>query len=212
MILNFKLTDSCVVHLINCDPLLGKVIKKIGDYSLETNDNYYIKLTKSIVGQQLSLKAKETIWCRIDKIFKDITPQNILSVPNEKLREAGVSYAKISYIKGLSDAILNDSLDLSTLKNQTNEEVLKTLTGIKGIGKWTAEMFLIFSLGRLDVFSVDDVSLRRAIKWLYGFTENPTKDEMYKISKKWTPYCSIASLYLWAAVDSGLINEPLLGI
>jgi DNA-3-methyladenine glycosylase II len=102
MVINFKLTDSCIVHLVNSDPLLGKVIEKIGDYSLELNENYYLKLTKSIVGQQLSLKAKETVWSRVEGICKEITPHNILSVADEQLRAAGVSFAKISYIKGLS--------------------------------------------------------------------------------------------------------------
>lgn len=207
MVLDFKLTDPCIVYLINSDPLLGKVIRKIGDYSLNINENYFLKLTKSIVGQQLSLKATETIWSRVEGLCEEITPQNILSIPDEQLRAAGVSFSKISYIKGLSESILNDIIDLNHIKNLTNEDILQTLISIKGIGKWTAEMFLIFSLGRLDVFSVDDASLRRAIKWLYGFTENPTKAQMYSISKKWAPYCSIASLYLWASIDDGLVNE-----
>jgi len=208
MTLTFKLHDSCILHLIDSDPPLGKIIEKIGDYTLHLDENYYLKLTKSIIGQQLSLKAKETIWSRIEGLSKEITPQNVLLIPDEQFRTAGVSFAKISYIKGLSEGFLNDSIDLKNINSQTNEEILQILTSIRGIGKWTAEMFLIFSLGRLNVFSVDDASLRRAIKWLYSFTENPTKGEMYSISKRWTPYSSIASLYLWAAVDNGLINQP----
>ncbi|QUH21248.1 DNA-3-methyladenine glycosylase family protein [Alkaliphilus sp. B6464] len=208
MIINFKQTDPCIIYLVNSDPLLGKVIKKIGDYSLELDKNYYLKLTSSIVGQQLSNKAKSTIWSRVETLCKEISPQNIIAIPDEQLRMAGISFAKISYIKGLSQEILNGNINLNNMKNQTNDEVLQTLTSIKGIGKWTSEMFLIFSLGRLDVFSADDASLRRAIKWLYSFKENPTKDEMNNVSKQWIPYCSIASLYLWASVDSGLINQP----
>lgn len=207
MVINFNLTDSCMVNLANSDPLLGKVIKRIGDYSLELSEDYYLKLIKSIIGQQLSLKAKETIWHRVESICEEITPQTILSVKDTELRAAGISFAKISYIKGLSKEILNNRIDLENIELKHNQEILKILTGVKGIGRWTAEMFLIFSLGRLDVFSADDVSLRRAIKWLYGFNENPTKIEMIHISEKWNPYYSIASLYLWAAVDTGLINE-----
>ena len=207
MIINFKQTDPHIMYLVSSDPLLGKVIKKIGDYSLELDENYYLKLTSSIVGQQLSNKAKATIWNRVEMLCKEISPQNIIAIPDEQLRMAGLSFAKISYIKGLSQEILNGNIDLNNIKNQTNDEVLQTLTSIKGIGKWTAEMFLIFSLGRLDIFSTDDASLRRAIKWLYGFKENPTKAELYSISEKWYPYGSIASLYLWASVDGGLINQ-----
>lgn len=101
MVLNFKLTDSCIAHLINSDLLLGKVIEKTVNYSIKLNENYYLKLTKSIVGQQLYLKAQETLWGRVEDVCKEITPQNILSITDEQLKVAGISLAKISYIKGI---------------------------------------------------------------------------------------------------------------
>jgi len=172
------------------------------------NDDYYLKLVQSIVGQQLSIKAKETIWNRVESLCEAITPKDILNISDIDLRNVGISYSKISYIKGLSQMIVDNNINFNNIKNYNDEEVLNLLTSVKGIGKWTAEMFLIFSLGRLDVFSVDDASLRRSVKWLYSFKENPTKSQLYTISKQWHPYRSIASLYLWAAVDRGLITQP----
>jgi len=195
------------MYLINSDPLLAKLIKAVGSYTLELNDNYYIKLIQSIVGQQLSIKAKETIWSRVEALCENITPINILNISDMSLRNAGISFSKISYIKGLSEKVIQQNLDFQNIESLSNDEIIKILTSVKGIGKWTAEMFLIFSLGRLDVMSLEDAGLRRAIKWLYSFNEPPSSLEVERISQLWKPYRSIASLYLWQAIDTSLIYD-----
>lgn len=207
MILIFKLSDPSVKQLMESDPVLAKLIKRIGNYTLELNDDYYLKLVQSIVGQQLSIKAKETIWNRVENLCKDITATEILNVSDNDLRNAGISHSKISYIKGLSEKILANDLTFKNIESLNNNGVIELLTTVKGIGKWTAEMFLIFSLGRLDVMANDDAGLKRAIKWLYNFESTPIASEMNKISECWKPYRSIASLYLWKAIDTGLIHK-----
>ncbi|MCQ4922230.1 DNA-3-methyladenine glycosylase [Tissierella carlieri] len=203
----FKLDDECLLHLSNKDPILGKLISHIGDYELELNKNYFVKLISSIIGQQLSVKAADTIFTRVKNLCEEINPQNILSIDDDELRSAGVSRPKIKYIKHLSEEVINNRIDLNNLDDLSDEEVISELTKIKGIGRWTAEMFMIFSLGRLDVFSTADVGLRRAIKWLYNLDDSFDISILNEIIDNWKPYRSIASLYLWEVINIGLINK-----
>lgn len=196
-----------MLHLSNKDPILGKLISHIGDYELEINKNYFVRLISSIIGQQLSVKAADTIFTRVKNLCGEITPQNILSIDDDKLRSTGVSRPKIKYIKHLSEEVINNRIDLNNLIFLSDEEVISELTKIKGIGRWTAEMFLIFSLGRLDVFSTADVGLRRAIKWLYNSDDSFDISILNEIIDNWKPYRSIASLYLWEVINIGLINK-----
>ena len=131
----------------------------------------------------------------------------MISLEDEKLREIGVSYSKIGYLKNLSSAVLNNEICLDNLEGIENEEIVKNLTKVKGIGQWTAEMFLIFCLGRRDVFSLGDGGLQRSIKWLYRLDEVPKRKQLMQISEKWKPYRTFASLYLWEAINKNLINR-----
>ena len=135
------------------------------------------------------------------------SPQKLISLEDEKLREIGVSYSKIGYLKNLSSAVLNNEICLDNLEGIENEEIVKNLTKVKGIGQWTAEMFLIFCLGRRDVFSLGDGGLQRSIKWLYRLDEVPKRKQLMQISEKWKPYRTFASLYLWEAINKNLINR-----
>lgn len=204
MILEFKKDDCYLTYLTKKDPILGSIISSVGDYELVLNKNYYLKLVSSIIGQQLSVKAAGTIFSRVENLCKEITPKNILAIEDEILREAGVSRPKIKYIKHLSEEVISNRIDLYNLGNLANEEVISELTKIKGIGRWTAEMFLIFSLGRMDIFSTADVGLRRSIKLNYSLEDLPSNDEIVSISDLWKPYRTVASLYLWASLD----NKP----
>lgn len=198
-----------MIHLTNSDPKLAGLIKIIGDYSLNINEDYYLKLIQSIVGQQLSIKAKNTIWGRLELLCDNITPENISLIDDADLRGAGLSFAKISYIKGLSNQVIAGELDLNSFTSLSDDDIIKKLTAVKGIGIWTAEMFLIFSLGRHDVMSFDDVGLKRAIKWLYSLDNTPSPSEMKTISDSWKPYRSVASLYLWEIVNQVLIHQDV---
>lgn len=127
------------------------------------------------------------------------TPQQILNMPDETMRAAGISFQKISYIKSVADAFISDLIDVQKIQRMSDEEVITALTQIRGVGKWTAEMILIFTLGRPDIFSVDDLGIRNAITKLYGITD---KKEMTKLAENWKPYRSTACWYLWRSLEN----------
>jgi DNA-3-methyladenine glycosylase II len=198
MILDEKELTKAELLLSQKDPKMCELISKLGRCDLCERDNdYFMSLVNSIIGQQLSGKAARTIFDRVLKKFVTITPEKILDADVETLRELGLSRPKIKYIKELSLFVTTGKLDFLKLKNADSESVIHELTKVSGIGKWTAEMFLIFSLGHCDIISTADVGLQRAIKILYG-----QRASLEKISKKWKPYRSVASWYLWRYLDS----------
>lgn len=193
--------------ICSSDSRLKLVIDKIGDYKLELRTDYFQSLAKSIVGQQLSIKASSTIWGRVKSICPEITPENILEIEDEAFRCSGVSRSKTTYIKNLSKCVLDNSLNFDKITSMENkEDIINNLIFVKGIGRWTAEMFLIFSLGSIDIFSRKDVGLIRALKWLYEMDSDPSIEEIAEIEKKWMPYRTVASLYLWEIVNRKLID------
>ncbi len=201
------INDSIALHFNERDPILSDLIRMIGELSIPVTTHYFENLVMSIIGQQLSSKAAATIKSRVKMLLSEITPQTLLKTEEESLRKVGVSYAKIAYIKDLSTKIANKELDLDTLPLLDDPDVIKKLTQVKGIGKWTAEMFLIFSLARLDVVSVGDAGLQRAARWLYDLPERKDGNYLAEHIHKWTPYCSIAALYLWEAIDRGYLDS-----
>lgn len=197
-------------ELILLDPVLKKIINACGPLEVELSTDYFSFLSRSIIGQQLSNKVAFVIWNRLLSLMDgEPSPQKLISLEDEKLREIGVSYSKIGYLKNLSSAVLNNEICLDNLEGIENEEIVKNLTKVKGIGQWTAEMFLIFCLGRRDVFSLGDGGLQRSIKWLYRLDEVPKRKQLMQISEKWKPYRTFASLYLWEAINKNLINRNI---
>jgi len=195
-------------ELILLDPVLKKIINACGPLEVELSTDYFSFLSRSIIGQQLSNKVAFVIWNRLLSLMDgEPSPQKLISLEDEKLREIGASYSKIGYLKNLSSAVLNNEICLDNLEGIENEEIVKNLTKVKGIGQWTAEMFLIFCLGRRDVFSLGDGGLQRSIKWLYRLDEVPKRKQLMQISEKWKPYRTFASLYLWEAINKNLINR-----
>jgi DNA-3-methyladenine glycosylase II len=195
-------------ELILLDPVLKKIINACGPLEVELSTDYFSFLSRSIIGQQLSNKVAFVIWNRLLSLMDgEPSPQKLISLEDEKLSEIGVSYSKIGYLKNLSSAVLNNEICLDNLEGIENEEIVKNLTKVKGIGQWTAEMFLIFCLGRRDVFSLGDGGLQRSIKWLYRLDEVPKRKQLMQISEKWKPYRTFASLYLWEAINKNLINR-----
>ena len=182
---------------------MKNLIEKYGELTLTESKDYFADLARSIVGQQLSGKAASTIWKRVETLLNgEITTDKFLLVPDELMRQAGVSANKTRYIKNIAQAVFDKSLDLENIRSYDNEEIIRQLTKIKGVGQWTAEMFLIFSLAREDVFSFGDGGLNSAINKLYGGGTVLTKDEIKTITEKWKPYRSIACLYLWRSLDN----------
>ena len=189
--------------ILSRDPVMKKLVGKYGELTLTESRDYFTDLASTIIGQQLSGKAAATIWKRVVALADDdVSADKILSVSDEALRQAGVSSNKTGYIKNLAQAVMDKSLNLENMLNHDNEEIIRQLTAIKGVGNWTAEMFLIFSLAREDVFSLGDGGLNSAVNRLYGNGAVLRKDEILKIAERWKPYRSIASLYLWRSLDN----------
>jgi len=198
--------QNAVAELSLLDPALGKLITQCGPIEIPLQEDYFLSIASAIVGQQLSNRVAEVLWSRLIELSeKPMSPEGILFLEDEALRQIGISYSKIKYLKALATAVTEKTLDLNQLHLFDDEEVIRQLTSVKGIGPWTAEMFLIFSMGRLDVFSVGDGGLQRAVKWLYGLEEVPGKEELLRISSMWKPYRTIAALYLWRALDDKII-------
>jgi DNA-3-methyladenine glycosylase II len=184
------------------DSILNNLVKKYGPHKFEdSSELLYEELVESIIGQQLSGKAADTIFKRFLALFnnKFPTPEKLIKTDDEKLRSAGMSYSKASYVKNIAQAFKNGDLDIKTLKKMSDEEVKKELTKIKGVGNWTAEMILIFTLKREDVFSLGDAGLRRAIKNLYKIEKG---SDILKLAETWKPKRSYASWYLWRSLEN----------
>jgi len=189
------------VRYLSKDPILEKLIKTHGELKLDGEVNLLSDIIESIVNQQLSEKAGATIWgfkaLYNSKTFPD--PKKVLKTSDEKIRGCGLSYSKIKYIKGVCEAVIKNEISLERLGEQTDGEVISELIKLKGIGKWTAEMILMFSLKRPDVFSLGDLGLRTAVSKLYKVDRDNIK-KIESISLKWSPYRTIAARYLWKSL------------
>ena len=182
---------------------LGRLIKSIGNYSIQTHDNLFESLLKSIVYQQLAGSAANAIYSRLLLYYGNTlpTPEQILSTSDTVLRfTAGLSFKKVLYIKNLAAKIVSGELNIHHLPDLQDEEVITELVKVKGIGRWTAEMFLIFCLQRKDVIPLDDLGVKKAIQKLYNLSELPTHEYMLEVSSRWKPYRSIATWYLWKSL------------
>ncbi len=192
--------EQGIAHLRAADPILARAIDTVGPCRLTLEGNLFFALIDAIVSQQISIKAAASILARIIALYAPApfpTPELLLATPDEELRAAGCSRAKVVYLKDLSARIVAGTLDLDRLRALPDEEVIAALVAVKGIGRWTAEMLLIFALGRLDVWPVDDLGLVIAAQGLYGFAERPTRKELLALGEPWRPYRTLASWYLW---------------
>lgn len=189
-------------HLSRRDPLLRPFIKRHSPCRLQPHTRYYETLVRAIISQQLSTKVADTISGRVKAIYAPTRfprPDQILATPDERLRATGMSNAKVAFLKDIAARTEDGTLKLSRLSRMDDEEVIAMLTGVKGIGVWTAHMFLIFSLGRLNVLPVGDLGIRKAVETLYGFDHLPSAAEIEEVAEAngWRPYCSVASWFLW---------------
>jgi DNA-3-methyladenine glycosylase II len=194
-----------VAHLKKSDPRLKVIIEGIKLHELTITRGPFEALVEAITSQQLSIKAADTIFNRFAALTpgkKFPTPREVFAMPAAKMRKCGLSGMKVSFIKDLAKKTLDGSLDFKKMDRWSDEAVIEHLTSVKGIGRWTAEMFLIFSLGRDDVFSYGDLGLRRAMQRIYKMRKEPTLRQAEKITAKWKPYRSLGSRYLWASTDN----------
>jgi len=196
--------STAVRALRQRDPVLRRIMKQIGTCQLRSQRHYFWALAEAIVSQQLSVAAASTIFKRLRQLYphhRVPRPQDLLATPVARLRAVGLSRQKVVYLKGLAEAALDGRLPSRRLHALSDDEVVEILTRLHGIGRWTAEMFLIFVLMRLDVFPVDDLGLQKAIQRAYGLRRHPSEATMRKLAKRWEPYRTVATWYLWASRD-----------
>jgi DNA-3-methyladenine glycosylase II len=195
-------------HIYNNDKKLAAIINASSPFNLKPKQDYYYSLLRSIIGQQLSTVASSAIKERFFRHFNDRPlPKEIIAISNQKLRNLGLSWSKVKYIKDLSQKILNKEIHFGGLKKMSDEDIIREFTKLNGIGTWTVHMFLIFTLGRLNVLPVNDLGIRKAAKLNYGLRKLPGEERLKKLSRQnhWSPYNSIASWYLWKGIDMKII-------
>ncbi|MDD2200229.1 MAG: DNA-3-methyladenine glycosylase [Bacteroidales bacterium] len=193
----FKYGQTEINYLSERDEILGSAIERIGPLEREVIPDFFEALINSIVSQQISGKAADTVWKRLVELLGEITASSIVETAEEDIQKCGMSHRKASYIKGAAAAVLNGQLDIERLRTLPDEAVIKELSALRGIGVWTAEMLLIFSLQRPDVISWLDLGIRRGMKTLYGY-EELTREQFLYHSETYSPCGTVASLYLWA--------------
>ena len=186
-----------IEHLKRRDKKLGAAIDRLGLLEREVRTDPFLALVMSVVGQQISNKAADTVWARLQEALSGVTPESIVWASLEHIQQCGLSFRKAGYIKGLGEAACAGTLDCALLAAMSDDEVIKTLSALPGIGVWTAEMVLIFSLRRPDVVSWGDLAIRRGMMNLYG-RKSLSKEQFARYRKRYSPYGSVASLYLWA--------------
>ena len=191
-------------HFKETDPVMYKAICRIQLEEVEpvAQQKYFHNLCRSIAGQQLTGRVAETIFGRLCELFpgKKVTPKGILSVSEDKMRGVGLSWAKVWSIQDFAAKVSSKEVNLNRLKDMNDEDVIEELTKVRGIGPWTAEMFLLFTLAREDIFSIGDLGLRNGLKLLYNLAD-PTQEEILAITEKWSPYRSWGSRALWRVLD-----------
>ena len=201
-----KINEQVLKHFQKHDKILFLTAKKIWpikELKADKPKNYFRRLCREIIAQQLAGKASKAIFSRFEDLFSNgkITPHKTLKISPKVIRKVGLSNAKAKYIRDLAERVINKELKFGDFKDLSDDQVAEELIKVNGIGPWTAEMFLMFVLAREDVFSPGDLGLREAIKKIYGLKERPTIKETEKISNKWKPYRTYACLVLWKSLD-----------
>ncbi len=197
--------DEEIEYLKSKDKILGEVIEKIGHIERVTDTDLFSSVVHHIIGQQISTKAQETIWQRLKDELGEVNAENIYKTDISRLQSLGMSFRKVEYIKDFADKVHSGSFNLQDISELSDEEAIKALASLKGIGVWTAEMILLFCLQRPDIFSFDDLAIQRGLRMVYHHRKIDRK-LFEKYRRRFSPYCSVASLYLWA-VSGGAIPE-----
>ncbi len=197
--------DEEIEYLKSKDKILGGVIEKIGHIERVTDTDLFSSVVHHIIGQQISTKAQETIWQRLKDELGEVNAENIYKTDISRLQSLGMSFRKAEYIKDFADKVHSGNFNLQDISEMSDEEAIKALASLKGIGVWTAEMILLFCLQRPDIFSFDDLAIQRGLRMVYHHRKIDRK-LFEKYRKRFSPYCSVASLYLWA-VSGGAITE-----
>ncbi|PWU03800.1 MAG: DNA-3-methyladenine glycosylase 2 family protein [Terriglobia bacterium] len=194
--------QEAITHLSQTDPVLRRIIDRVGDYRIEFREPEFATLVRSIVYQQLSGRVAAVIFGRLlQAAGGKLTPDRILKLRPARMRTLGLSTQKTAYIRDLARHTRDGRVVFEELDGLSDEEVIERLTIVKGIGVWTAHMFLIFALRRTNVLPTGDLGVRTAIQKAWGLTELPKPVEMEKLAERWHPYCTVASWYLWRSLE-----------
>lgn len=199
----FRYGEEETSYLKSKDPILGEIIDKIGYIKRPIIPDLYEALLHSIVGQQISTKAQETVWKRLIESFQPIIPEHINEFYAEDLQKCGITMRKAEYIKEITKRILDGSLNLNNLKNKSDEEVCIELCNLSGIGVWTAEMLMTFSMQRPNIISYGDLAILRGLRMVYHHRKITPK-LFAKYKRRYSPYATTASLYLWAVAGGAI--------
>lgn len=196
-------------HLSKSDAVLAKVIQEHGRIKFKPQGEMFESLVESILSQQLAAPAANSIINKVRALYSKGTlePKSLHSTPARKLRGAGVSPQKLRYLKDLSSRVVKGKLDLESLIEMPDDQIVEALDEVLGVGPWTAHMLLIFTLGRTDVLPVDDLGIRKGMMDAYSLSELPKKEKIEELATNWHPYCSVASLYLWRFKDKAALKE-----
>lgn len=192
---------TATVHLAKRDKVLRKLIKAYPEADIDSRGDAFQALARAIVGQQISVKAAQSIWGRFADCVGKVTPANVVAKDAPALRACGFSGQKVAYVKDLAQRFADGEVNPRRWARRTDEQIIEELVAVKGIGRWTAEMLLMFHLRRPDVFPVDDLGLRRAMERAYNKGNPLTRDEMRVIGEPWAPYRTVASWYLWRSLE-----------
>lgn len=193
---------KAIIHLQTNDPVLSEIIGRVGKIRLTKREDHFRSLVGSIISQQLSTKAASTIFTRLtDKLNNDISPRTLTKIKVSELRKLGISNQKSEFIINLANFVIDNPDFFKSLHELSNEQVVSELTKIRGIGEWTAQMFLIFSLKRLNVLPLNDAGLHRSINVHYKPSRKSNEKYMKRLAVNWGDYSSIAAIYLWRGID-----------
>jgi len=203
----YGINNKKVQFLIQTDDKLAILIKRLKTCSIVIEEDDFKCLIKYIIGQQISDKTREAIWQKLNEKYENISPETMYNASDEELKSFGLCRQKVNYIKNLSFAILNKEINFKEIKKLTNQEIIKKLVKIKGIGNWTVEMYLIFSLGRENVLSKGDNTIQRVLKWMYNLEELPSRKDVENYFNKWLDYSTIVSAYFWEAIAKNIISK-----
>jgi DNA-3-methyladenine glycosylase II len=196
-----------VNYLKKNDMTLKKIINKTDQIKFEIKQNKFESLFRIIISQQLSNKASNTIIKRVENKIEKFIPEKFISLKKDEIRKCGVSNAKYNCIKLISNEIIYNDLDLDSLKSKSEDYTFNKLNSLKGVGPWSINMFLIFGLGKLNVFPIKDVGIQNSIMKFYSIKDKPSFEKMIELKNKWDPFCTIACLYLWNSYDKNLNIE-----
>lgn len=199
----FQYGETEINYLKRKDKRLASVIDAIGHIERKLDDNLFAAIVRHIVGQQISSKAQATVWARLETRLKDVTPFAVHAASAEELQSLGMSLRKAEYIKDFADKIVSGEFNLQSVEHMSDAEAIAVLSSLKGIGKWTAEMILLFCLQRPDILSFDDLAIQRGLRMLYHHRKI-TRELFNKYRKRYSPYGSTAAIYLWAIAGGAI--------